>query len=121
MNTTALKIKKIREYNNYSQNYMAEQLNISQSAYAKIENGTTHLTEEKLRKIANILDVDLQRLLSSEDLVFNIHNNTLKDNSSIIKELNSKQYELYERLLKEKDIQIKRLEKEIDYLRNKTT
>ena len=119
MNTTALKIKKIREYNNFSQSYMAEQLNISQPAYAKIENGTTHLTEDKLKKIAKILDVDLEKLLSNEELVFNIHNNTLKDNSSIIKELNLKQNELYERLLKEKDAQIKRLEKEIDFLRGK--
>jgi transcriptional regulator with XRE-family HTH domain len=118
MNHTAIKIKKIREYNNFSQNYMAEQLNISQSAYAKIESGSIALTEDKLRKIAQILKVDMDKLLSSEDLVFNIHNNTLNDNASIIKELNSKQNELYERLLKEKDNTIEQLKKEVEFLRS---
>jgi len=116
MRKTALKIKQIREYNNYSQKYMADQLSISQPAYARIENGVTSLNEEKIRKIAEILNVDLEKLLSNDELTLNIQNNTLNDNSSIIKELNSKQNELYERLLSEKDRTIQHLKNEVKSL-----
>ena len=54
----------------------------------------TSLNEEKIRKIAEILN----------------------DNSSIIKELNSKQNELYERLLSEKDRTIQHLKNEVKSL-----
>ena len=47
---------------------MADQLSISQPAYARIENGVTSLNEEKIRKIAEILNVDLEKLLSNDEL-----------------------------------------------------
>ena len=103
MQSTVYKIRKFRENKNYTQEYMASQLNISQSAYAQIESGITSINSQKLIKIAEILGVDLEKLVSTQELVLDIHNNTLNDNSAIIKELNSKQYELYERLLNDKD------------------
>lgn len=51
------KIKSIRELKNYTQEYMAEQLDMSQPAYNKIESGRTVLTYDKLEEIAHILRV----------------------------------------------------------------
>ena len=48
--------------------------------------------------------------------MLDIHHNTLNDNSSIIKEWNSKQNELYERLIIEKDKIISQLERRIKEL-----
>ncbi len=117
MSFSNTKIKQLREYNNYSQSYMAEQLQISQSAYAKIENGYTSLTEDRLKKIAEILNIDPNKLLSNDEFVLNIQNNTLNNESSIIREFNSKQNKLYERLLNEKNNSIKRLEDELKFLK----
>jgi len=72
---TALRIKKIREYRNYTQQYMADSLELSQNAYCKIENGTTKLTIDRLETIANILDVPVESILSSEKQTFNIERN----------------------------------------------
>ena len=51
------KIKNIRELKNLTQEYVAERLDISQSAYSKIENGETKVSEEKLFQIAEVLEV----------------------------------------------------------------
>ena len=120
MVNTASKIRQVREYKNISQMYMAEQLNISQPAYAQVESGKTSLSENRLKKIAEILEVDITTLISDEKLTLNIQYNTLNNNSSIVKELNTKQSELYERLLVEKDKQIKFLQAEILKLKDKT-
>jgi DNA-binding XRE family transcriptional regulator len=42
------RIKKIREFKNYTQEYMAGQLGISQRAYSKIENDEVSISIEKL-------------------------------------------------------------------------
>jgi len=72
---TAIRIKKIREYRNYTQQFMADSLELSQNAYCKIENGTTKLTIDRLEEIATILDVPVDSILSSQNQTFNIQNN----------------------------------------------
>ena len=47
------KIKKLRELRNFSQEYMADQLGLSQSAYSKLETDQTELTYNRLSKIAD--------------------------------------------------------------------
>ena len=53
-----IKITVKRLEKKFSQNYMASQLNISQSFYNKIENGKTELSVKNLLKIAILLDID---------------------------------------------------------------
>lgn len=43
------------------------QLNLSASAYSRIESGTTAISVTQLRQIANLLDVRAQQLLDSAD------------------------------------------------------
>lgn len=56
--TVALNIRRIRESKDYTQDYLAVKLNISQNAYSKIELGYTKITVERLFQIAQILEVD---------------------------------------------------------------
>ena len=74
--------------------------------------------KKRLKRIGEILDVDVAKLLSTEDLKLDIHNNTFHDNSSVISELNTKNEELYERLLQEKDDKNKLLKETIEFLKN---
>ena len=50
---------------------MAQELGISQPAYAKIEQGLTVLKIDRLQQIAEILEVDVSALLNTTN-IFNI-------------------------------------------------
>lgn len=64
--TVATNIRKIREFRNYTQEYLAAKLKISQNAYSRIELGYTRLTLERFFHIAIILEVDEVELLKSD-------------------------------------------------------
>jgi len=65
--SVAINIRKIREHLNYTQEYLAMKLNISQNAYSKIELGYTKITLERLYQIAQVLEVDLIDLIKADD------------------------------------------------------
>jgi transcriptional regulator with XRE-family HTH domain len=60
------KIRLIRESKNWSQEDMAEKLNMSLNGYAKIERGETKSFNPKLGQIAEKLDVDLMELMPTD-------------------------------------------------------
>lgn len=62
----AVNIRKTREQLNYTQEYLAAKLNISQNAYSKIELGYTKITVERLFQIAAVLEVDIHSLIDTE-------------------------------------------------------
>lgn len=62
----AANIRRTREQLNYTQEYLAAKLNISQNAYSKIELGYTKITVERLFQIAAILEVDVHELIAAE-------------------------------------------------------
>ncbi len=64
----AANIRSKREYRNYTQEYLAAKLNISQNAYSKIELGYTKITVERLFQIAAILEFDVSELIETEPL-----------------------------------------------------
>jgi len=66
----ASNIRKIREYRNYTQEYLAAKLRISQNAYSKIELGHTKITVDRLFRIADILEVDPVAVLNIDDSDF---------------------------------------------------
>jgi transcriptional regulator with XRE-family HTH domain len=64
-------IKIIRELRNYSQEYMAERIGISQVSYSRIETGQTKLDVTRLQVIADILDVTVSFLVTfNEEIIF---------------------------------------------------
>ena len=60
------KIRTIREQNAWSQEDMATKMNMSVNGYAKIERGETKLRLDKLEQIAQIFNLDIVELLSSD-------------------------------------------------------
>ncbi len=64
--TIAANIRKLREYRDYTQDYLAAKLSISQNAYSKIELGYSRITLERLFIIATVLEVNPSDLISME-------------------------------------------------------
>lgn len=62
----AASIRKIREHRNYTQEYLAAKLHISQNAYSKIELGYTKITVERLFQISEILETDPVDIINDE-------------------------------------------------------
>ena len=60
------KIKFLRLEKGYTQGYIAKQLEISQYAYHKLENGKTELKVKMLLKLALVLEVEVNYLLGFE-------------------------------------------------------
>ncbi|QIM66025.1 transcriptional regulator [Mannheimia granulomatis] len=60
------KIRKLRESNSWSQEQMAEKLNMSLNGYAKIERGESKIYLEKLEQIAQVFDIDVVELMQAD-------------------------------------------------------
>lgn len=103
------KIQENRKLKGFSQEYMASVLEISVSAYNKLERNETTLSVERLLSITNILEIPLSEML--EIKTGENSNQDLKDFSvekmltlyQENKDKTKKIEELYYDLLKEKD------------------
>ena len=51
------KLKEIRIRNNYTQEYIASELGITQKAYSKLENGQTCLSHDKIMKLVKVYNI----------------------------------------------------------------
>ena len=116
---TGIRIKRIREYRNYTQQYMADSLELSQNAYCKIENGITKLTTDRLEAIASILDVPFESILSSEKQVFNLENNTIEKFYGYIENLHEENKEFHQKQIDFFQQQNEKLIKAIELLTSK--
>jgi len=119
------RIKDIRKKKGYSHEYMANELQMSQPAYSKIENNETKLSVDRLFQIAAILETPVETFLDvSPKNVYNQANNdqTVAINHQEVENLyeNKVSYEkieaLYAERLKDKDLMIAQLQKIIDKL-----
>jgi transcriptional regulator with XRE-family HTH domain len=61
------KIKKIRELRNFTQEHIAEKLNITQAGYSKIERNEVDLNLEKLDKLAQIFEMKPEEILTFDE------------------------------------------------------
>lgn len=69
------RLRKLRELRNYTQEYVAKALNMTATGYGKIERDESEVSFQKLRKIAEILDIQLEDILNfNENMVFNVKN-----------------------------------------------
>jgi transcriptional regulator with XRE-family HTH domain len=108
------RIKTLRAKKGISQEYLAEQLGLTQSTLARIEQGKTKLAASLLPTVCKTLDVDLEDIFSTEKVC--IENNTFNDSSMLngyVGKLIIDQKELYEKLLAEKDRVIALLEAQV--------
>src|SRR5689334_15740338 len=63
INLIANKIRERREFMNYTQQYVAGKLNITQNAYSKIECGHIAINIQRLFEIAAALETDVVQFL----------------------------------------------------------
>ena len=61
------KIRALREYHNWSQEDVAERMNMSKSSYSRLEREESKLDVGKLQKLAAIFQIDIADLIKSDD------------------------------------------------------
>ena len=113
MTGIGLNIRKIRELRNYTQQHMAEKLDISQGTYCKMENNELAVKRQMLEEIANILEVtpeqlrafDEDKILNAE-VMYNINHNE-----------NIHHYAIDSKLEKLYEDKIKYLEEQVEHYR----
>lgn len=103
INFITKKIKFLRKLKNYSQVDMAEKLNISQSAYARMERGESNSWALYIMKLSEILDVE------PDELIFD--NNNVKSDFSET---------LSKKLIEQYEARISNLEEQLKYWKTKT-
>ena len=92
------RIKELRESKNIKQFELAEYINIEPTNMSKIENGVYLPREDKLRKIASVLQVeirdlfDVEHIRSREELIFAIE--------AMLPELDNKELKFFYKSLK---------------------
>ena len=65
------KLKSLRLKNNLTQENIAFELDISQKAYSKIENGQVRLSQDRMAKLANIFKISTSELCQNCDKSLN--------------------------------------------------
>ncbi|MCS3553061.1 MULTISPECIES: helix-turn-helix domain-containing protein [unclassified Sphingobacterium] len=97
-------MKILREAKNYSQDYISQKLGINQNTYSKLENGQMKLTTERIRKLAELYNVNPDIFLSKDLPVIN-YNIGDNSHSGIIETYNNHtaDYQLIEKILNKKN------------------
>lgn len=93
------KIKSIRELKNYTQQYIAEQLGMTQAGYSKIEKGKTSLSLEKLEQLVVILELPLEYIINFDTQEYLNQNCTISTDHAVYTQ---KSFELVKRLYEDK-------------------
>ena len=105
------KLKQARLTKNFSQEYMAEVLQISQKTYSNFENNKTKPDFSQIEEISKVLETSILEFLSDEKLAFNYTDVKGGNNGFVINNVSEKLIEQYE-------LRIKKLEEESKYLKN---
>ncbi len=66
MNTIGTRIRKFREERGIKQEYIADEMGITQSSYGRLEKDDNRLTATKLIKISEILNVSISNLFGEK-------------------------------------------------------
>lgn len=62
------RLKELRKKYNYTQKYVANILEISQTQYYKLENNFSNISYDKLNKLANLYNTSIDYLLYRTDI-----------------------------------------------------
>ncbi len=123
MNTSeklAVRLRVLREVNNYTQEYVANVLEVSPNTYSLLEKGQATLSVDRIEKLAGLYKMSLVELISLADQnyvgtithsgvfseVVNVHNTSIteedrqlyKDTITRLEEQNSRLMALLEKL-----------------------
>lgn len=105
-NTNYPKLKQLRMLYSFKQEYIADQLGISQSEYSRLENGQRHVKIEDFKKLASLYRVTPALLMVSEAYA---HVDVEKIKAEVIEETNA----ITKRMMEENAILQSRLDESI--------
>ena len=106
------KIRQAREAKGLSQEFIAEQLGISQAAYSNMERGETQPKLPRLQQLAELLAVDVNELLKADSAItLNIQTN------HGVQLMYAENKDLLEKIIEAKDKHIAALEEQIQVFR----
>ena len=117
------KLKIMRQCKNWTQEEMAEKLGWAVNSYAKVERGESDIKLDKLKKVAEIMGIDVQELIdSSEKTIFNFVENCTHGNLAhctiLLTETQcAHELEKSRLIIEQKDKEIKLLNEQINQLK----
>ncbi len=114
---TSEKIKKLCEFRNFTQEYMANQLSMSQNSYSRLERAGDEVSIAQLSKIAHILHLRVADILNFDESQVVLNINKVKNENGkvgVIYEqgMSAEEKQLFQELikqLKEENIYLKRI------------
>jgi len=112
--TLGEKLKKARINKNFTQEYLAEMLSVSQKTYSNFENDKSKPGFSQVEEMAKVLDVSVLDFLNGDGLSFN-YDNTHGGNNGFIY-----QNQLPEKLIEQYEERIKELKEQLEYWKNKS-
>lgn len=113
MNTlVSTKLKTLRQNKGYSQEFVADSLHMSQSAYARMENGKSNSWATYINQICELYEIQPEELLKQETIIVN-QNQHGGNGAFIINQISEKLIEQYELRIKEKNQQILELKNKL--------
>ena len=116
--TIGEKIRILRTQKNYTQDYLAQKIGVSQKAYSKLEKNEIKLSVDALMRISEALEIPVQYFFEDGDR-HNINDFSSRSGGDnvLYKTIQSEKItELYEKLLKAKDVIIEEKQRLIDEL-----
>ena len=69
------KLRKLREYEDWTQEYVAAQMGIAKNTLSDYELSKVRISREKLELAAALFEVDVNLFFSPDPLTFNLHGN----------------------------------------------
>ncbi|MFC7348459.1 helix-turn-helix domain-containing protein [Chryseobacterium zhengzhouense] len=110
--TLGEKLKKARISKNFTQEYLAEMLNVSQKTYSNFENDRSKPGFSQVEEMAKVLDVSVLDFLSGDSITINSTNG---DHSGFIY-----QNQLPEKLIEQYEERIKELKEQVEYWKSQS-
>ncbi len=114
------KVRKIRELKGFTQEYLADQLGMSQRAYSKLERDEVKMSWDKIVAISKTLEVRPEDLVTfNEETIFNFNSQSGGQSGKIENLI----IQIPEKLIEQYESRISELQEEVRFLRglvNKT-
>lgn len=114
-------LRALREQNGWSQEYLANELEISQPSYCSLELGKRKLSLARAEKLAKLFNVPISIFTEDDQRVVNYntgsHSRTIISSRINEETISLGERALYKELINEKDNQIKYLKSEIHDLK----
>lgn len=95
------KLKDLRKQKGWSQEQVADYLNVSQSTYARIENGESHSWASHLAKISEVFEIQPEDLIVKDKIIINNNQNGGVGYAETVNQLSDKLIEQYENRINE--------------------